>query len=422
MTDQLTATTLRSPRGRGALTRLLALLLPATTSLFALALSIQQVLIPTQVEALDPANKVTNLAILTSCAAIAALVALPIGGALSDATRGRFGRRTPWLVGMGLLSAVVVATMGTIGNLVLLASVYTLLWFTANIYQAALVAILPDRVPLKKRGVASSVISLGFPLGILIGVNFAANVSQGAAYVGVGIFLVVATLALVLGSPEGPFVRADRVTAARTKFSPASVGRFFNAFSSRSFTLAFFSRALLFLSYFVVSGYLLYTLQDHIGVEKLPRSSATAAISIVTTIQTLTWIVVASFAGWLADRLDRRKLFVAISSIGMGCSMIIPVLSPSWNGMLVYAVLSGGFFGCYMAVDLALMSLVLPNKDSEGRDLGILTIATGAPQLLSSVIASALITFAGGYTTLFAFGAVVAIIAGLCVLPIRTVR
>ncbi len=76
--------------------------------------------------------------------------------------------------------------------------------------------------------------------------------------------------------------------------------------------------------------------------------------------------------------------------------MVVPILSPTWTGMLVYAVLSGAFIGTYFAVDLAVMSLVLPDKENEGRDFGILAVATGLPQILSSVIAGVLITFLGG--------------------------
>ncbi len=139
-------------------------------------------------------------------------------------------------------------------------------------------------------------------------------------------------------------------------------------------------------------------------------------------VSVLTWTVVATFTGWLADRLDRRKLFVGISSAGLALPMLAPIVSPTWTGMIVYSFLSGAFIGTYFAVDLAVMSLVLPDKRNEGRDFGILAVATGLPQIPSSVIAGVLITWLGGYVALFLFGAACAFVAGLVVMRIRSIR
>ena len=85
-------------------------------------------------------------------------------------------------------------------------------------------------------------------------------------------------------------------------------------------------------------------------------------------------------------------------------------------------MLVGVFIGTYFAVDLALMSLVLPNKLQEGRDLGILNVAVGLPTILSGLIAGAIITFLGGYASLYVFGAICAVVSGVVVLFIRKVR
>jgi Na+/melibiose symporter-like transporter len=74
--------------------------------MYALFNGISAVILPAQVEAVDPASKVANLALLTTLAAVASMVAIPVGGALSDRTRSRFGRRTPWIAGASAVSAV----------------------------------------------------------------------------------------------------------------------------------------------------------------------------------------------------------------------------------------------------------------------------------------------------------------------------
>ncbi len=49
-------------------------------------------------------------------------------------------------------------------------------------------------------------------------------------------------------------------------------------------------------------------------------------------------------------------------------------------------------------------------------------MATGLPQLMSSLVAGALINHFGGYTTLYVFGSVCALVSGVVVIFIKKVR
>lgn len=406
--------------------RLIGMFLLPSCAMYALFQGIQQILIPAQAEALDPANKIANLALLTVLSSIGAVAGLLAGGALSDATRGRFGRRTPWLVAMALLSAALAIAMGQTVGLLALAVFYMMLWFASNFYQGVLTAVLPDRIPEERRGIASSIIGLGTPLGILLGVNVVARVPVPVAYVLIGLFLVATTLIFVFAAPEGRY-DAPRVVRARVsdqgwiERALGFVGHFFASFRHRDFMLAFLSRAMLFLAYFTISGYLFYILQDYIGTKNLPGQDAKVATSILATVTTAVWIVTVAAAGWIADWLNRRKLFVGFCSIGMGFTMMIPIFFPSWEAIIVFKALAGLFFGTYMAVDLALMSLVLPDRDTQGRDMAVLAVATAGPQILSPLVAGGIITWLG-YTELFLFGAAMAIGGGILTFFIRSVR
>ncbi|OZC59801.1 hypothetical protein CH267_06865 [Rhodococcus sp. 06-621-2] len=140
---------------------------------------------PAQVEQLDAASKVGELALLTTLAAIASMLALPIGGAVSDRTRSRWGHRTPWLIIMSATSATSATSaasaalmmyMGTGPNLLMLATAYTALW--ANFYSGAISAMLPNPVPVALRGIASAAIGLGTLLGILLAVNLVSRIDR----------------------------------------------------------------------------------------------------------------------------------------------------------------------------------------------------------------------------------------------------
>ncbi|NLU80736.1 SLC45 family MFS transporter [Micromonospora sp. HNM0581] len=389
--------------------------------MYALFNGISAVILPAQVEAVDPASKVGNLALLTTLAAVASMVAIPAGGAVSDRTRSRYGRRTPWIAAAAVVSAVCCILMGLADSLPGLMVTTVALWFAANFYSGAISAILPDRVPEDRRGLASAVIGMGTPVGVVFGVQVASRVNQLSAYAVIAAALVVTTALLLVGAREGS--ARNLPTAARRREGGRQWFRsFFAAFGTPDFRLAFASRFMLFAAYFVVSGYTFYTLQDYIGTANVPDADVGSAVSTLLTLSIVVWVVVANLAGWVADRLDRRKLFVGVSALGVAASMMIPLAMPTWTGMLVYSVCLGASIGTYFAIDLAVMSLVLPDAGSEGRDLGILQVATGLPQLLSGAVAGAVITWLGGYPALFVFGSLSAVVAGLLMLGIRGIR
>jgi len=118
----------------------LALLTPAIISL---ALRVRQ---------LAPGNASQPISWVLMTGALVALVSNPVFGALSDRTRSRFGRRRPWLVGgvlCGCASLAVIGLAPTI-NIVLLG--WCLAQLSYNAVLAALVAIVPDRIPPAQRG------------------------------------------------------------------------------------------------------------------------------------------------------------------------------------------------------------------------------------------------------------------------------
>src|SRR6185503_2500033 len=94
------------------------------------------ILLPNIVAGLDEAGKVGNLAIVTTVAFIANIFAQPIAGALSDTTRSRFGRRTPWMVGGALLTSGFLVGLPMAGSVVTVAIVWLAMQLGVNALQA----------------------------------------------------------------------------------------------------------------------------------------------------------------------------------------------------------------------------------------------------------------------------------------------
>ncbi|WP_063003822.1 MFS transporter [Nocardia salmonicida] len=390
---------------------LLPLLFVGNAAMYALYSGVGGVLLPMQIEHIDPANKIANLGLVAGVAAVFATVFNPVAGALSD----RSGRRNPWILAGGLGTIAAMALLGNMHTVLLVAIAWCVGQAVMNVYQAAITSVVPDRVPLERRGTASAAVGLGVPLGSVIGVVLASVVADrySAGYLALGVLVAVAAVIFTAGAreqrmaPKQPVPLRDQATA------------FLSVLREHDFRWAFIGRALLVLGYFCVVGYQLYILQDHI---RLPEGMRPAtAVAILTPISAVGMTLSTIVGGVLSDRLDRRKPFVAISSLLAAVALLIPVFSPTWGGMLAFSVLNGVAFGCFMAVDTALVTMVLPKAEDAARDMGVLNIASAGPQILGPFVASAVVSLVG-YAALFVLGGVLSVLGALAVAPIRSVR
>ncbi|MCI0156432.1 MFS transporter [Leifsonia shinshuensis] len=377
------------------------------------------IFVPNQVQNIDPAQKVGNLAIVTTAASIATIFVQPLVGAFSDRTRSRLGRRAPW---------VLIGASGAAVFMLLLAGAATLLWVTIfyvlvmillNTLNAPIPAIITDRVPVRSRGVASAVLAMGTLVGMGAGVIVAGYFAELIG-IGYGVFA-----ALVLLSAFG-FVLFNRDFSSKdAERTPFSWRDFFAGFwvSPRKhpdFAWAFAARFLMILAYQGVQSYLLYILRDHIH---LSVDASNSFAGVLTIVQLLAALVSTYASGKLSDRLHRRKPFVIGASLIMGCALAIPLVWPTTAGMIALAALFGFGYGVYLSVDLALMTQVLPAEGvSSGRDLGILNVATTLPQALTPLVAWALISVSGGYASIFVAGIAFAVLGAVAILPIKGAR
>ena len=102
--------------------------------------------------------------------------------------------------------------------------------------------------------------------------------------------------------------------------------------------------------------------------------------------------------------------------------MFVIAAATSFNGFLVGMAIGGLGFGMYVAVDLALVADVLPNKDN-AKDLGVFNIASALPFSIAPAIAPAILAIGGGsYGVLYAVAGVCAILGAVAILPVKRVR
>ena len=98
-------------------------------------------------------------------------------------------------------------------------------------------------------------------------------------------------------------------------------------------------------------------------------------------------------------------------------------IASDFNGFLVGMAISGLGFGVYFAVDLALVTQVLPDTDNAAKDLGVFNIAGALPCTIAPAIAPAVLAVGGGsYSVLYTVAGLCAVIGAFAILPVRRVR
>ncbi|GAA2367108.1 MFS transporter [Nonomuraea africana] len=401
---------------RDGLPKLLTVLGASNAVMYALYLGVGGLLVQTQIAEIDPADKVANVGLVAGVSAVFATVFNPIGGMLSDrTTRSRWGRRNPWILGGAIAALATMLLMSQVSTIPMILLGWSLAQAMMNLYQAALTAIIPDRVPEQRRGTASAVLGVATSVGIVFGtqiaVFFVGNVSLG--YLVYGSAVVLGAL-LVVSLTHDPRPGEYEVTVRPKR----SIADFLSALGHRDFLWVFIGRSLMVLGYFMVLMFMLFIFQDHIGI---PKDEAPQAVATATLVSTICAVLATVVCGPLSDRLDRRKLFVTVAGVVTALSMVLPLLWPSWTSMLIYSAIHGAAFGAYGAVDIAIVTLVLPSKDDAARDMGILSIANAGPQMVAPFIASGIIGL-GGYSALWLVAIVISLIGAVAVLPVKGVR
>ena len=380
-----------------------------------------QVLLPNQVEEVAGSGKTTALGLVTGVGALVAVLVGPIAGAVSDATTARYGRRRTWIAGGALLGCAGLALLSGQRTLIGLTLGWCIAQAGLNVLQAGLTAIVPDRTPVRQRGLVSGWVGLTQSLGVVVGVLAVTMLVSGttSGYLLIGGLVVLTAAPFAFATPDPPVAAGDV-----PRFSARSVLTAFR-FSPREnpdFAWAWATRFLVQLGNAMATLYLLYFLRDRVHYEQLfPGQKADDGLLILILIYTATTVLTVVFGGMISDRTGRRKPSVIISGYVMAAAAGLLAFWPTWSGALVAAAVLGLGFGVYLSVDQALITQVLPSAEERAKDLGIINIANSAPQVLGPAVAFPLVAYLGGYPTLYLAVAAVTVLGSVLVTRIRSV-
>ena len=361
----------------------------------------------------------SSLALVAGVGSAVSLVANPMFGRLSDRTASRWGMRRPWMVG-GLLGGtagiLVVATATNIATVVLGWCIAQLFF---NAVLAVHVAVLPDQVPSAQRGLVSGVLGMCLPLAS-ISATFVVKLFSGHE---LAMFLVPCAVGgafIVLFAANLKDRRLS--TERRPAWTLRDVADTFivNPRRHPDFAWAFLSRFLLVMAYAFLTTYQVYFL-----LNRLHRAEADIPnLVFLGTLAQSSAVVLASLVGGrISDRVGRRKVFVCAAALVYAVAMVLLSLTTTFPMYLVALAISGLGFGLYFAVDLALVTEVLPDPDNAAKDLGVFNYAGAVPFTLAPALAPAILSLgAGSYSVLFAVAAVCAAAGAFAILPVKALR
>lgn len=370
---------------------------------------------------IDPEGATTIVSIVAGVGALFSLIAFPVLGRISDRTTSRLGRRRPFL----LLGAVLIA-IGSVGLLLAsgtlaltAAGVLTAVGFSSAI--VAVTAVIPDQLAPDRRGPASAIVGLSLPVGAVIGLFIAQLVSPNLA----AMILLPAAIAVV-GCVVLAVVLPDRRLAAadRPPFGTRELlGTFWvNPSRNKDFGWAWLSRLLIFLGVAAIQAYQAFYL---IIVLHFAPAEVAGAVFLSTLVLTAAALLFAPAAGKVSDRVGRRKPFVIAAALIFAVGLLLAAFASSFPMFLIAMGVVGLGQGVYFAVDIALVTQILPDPANPAKDLGLMNIANTLPASIVPALAPAILSIGAtaeapqNFTALFTFGAIAGLLGAVLILPIR---
>jgi MFS family permease len=323
---------------------------------------------------LSSGNAVLAYGRLATTGAVVAAIVQVLIGFWSDARRRRDSRRIEFYAIGAIGGAISLALFYDAGTLFALTLAYVALQASLNVAIGPYQAIIPDFVERLRTGIASSWMaalqSTGNAIGALAA-SFIANAKLLASLLG---GLLVVTCAVTSLHARGlPLRRPDeRENELRI---------------TRPFVDLFISRALVYVGFYTLLGYLLFYVQAVLNATSLAGARQQTGILIVTF--TLVGAAGAGLAARPSDRLDKRL----VATIGAGAFIValgLFIASSTLPGVAAATVVAGLGWGAFLVADWAIACRVLP-PGAMAAAMGIWNLAIVLPQIAAPAITTAVL-------------------------------
>jgi Na+/melibiose symporter-like transporter len=387
--------------------------------------SLHSFIIPLRILSFIPeAQKNTYLGLLTFVGSMIAVFVQPVAGALSDRFGSRWGRRRPFIFAGTLLALLFLPSIGLSGSFLFFIIGYCLLQVSTNIAQGPFQAFIPDLVPSKRRGVASSAKSLAEILGAVAFLRLVAYFMDKYTSTGhdawlwsaigfPGLVLLAAMIATMVTVHEEP----STANAERSSLKAMAGAYKIDARRNTDFIWYLVSRFFILMGGVILQTFALYYITD---VLHHPNPAGVAANLLITVG---VFLVVSVYpAGRLSDRFGRKPLILLSGFVGIiGISILF--ITRSYAGLLICGGLMGLSTGAFLSTNWALATDLVPAGE-EARYLGLTNIATAGAGAIARLTGPIIDFFNArqinlGYSVMLGMCIIFFAIGSALIIPIR---
>ncbi|WP_309064935.1 MFS transporter [Microbacterium sp.] len=369
-----------------------------------------------------PENAATGAgAVLGGVGALFATIANVVFGRLSDRTSSKWGRRRIWIVLGTVIMTVAFLIMALAPNLFLATAGWALAQLGANMALAPFIATIADQVPQFQRGKVTAALGIAQNVGVLGGTYVAQWFMNDLV-----IMFVAPSVLAVIVMVIFAVVLPDRVLPVKPP--RATMREWWETFwvspvKYPDYALAWWSRFMIMFASFGFTTFRYFYLLNHVGVDE---ADVVPVISLSVLIYTILLVPTSIFAGWLSDRIGKRKVFVWSSTALFAVGTVALIFIKDVPSFYVLEALMGIAYGIYIGVDLALVVDVLPNPDDSGKDLGVFNMANALPQTIAPALGGVMVYVGSAngsnYALWFSICGVLALVGALVIFPIKKVR
>lgn len=378
--------------------------------------ALNAVLVPAKVDGIVGGGRALSLAVLMACGVVVTVLANAVVAVLSDHTRLEVGRRTPWIVGGGIVAAVFTLSLPVMANVVALAFLWCLVQIGYVMMATPLAAAFGERIPDKFRSRADAYRGIGLTvgqlLGTILGVLMVQMMDSAMRLCALVFALAGIVTVLVLPREHSSVELRKRAVEQHEFFSryslPKHAPNFVRTLIARLAMAAGVAMTGVFLWYIVR-----YMVCDGDVRAAVPVMAGVAAVSFIGGL-------VATIAlGPIVDRYgDGRMLVLAACGLYV-IGLIVPCATPSTAGVMVYALLSGFAYVMFDGIGQQLAASVLPDIRSAGRNLAVSNLAGHLGTIAGALIGAVVVFAAGGYRLLFPAAIVVVALAAAVTWSVR---
>ncbi|HZZ65814.1 MAG TPA: MFS transporter [Candidatus Baltobacteraceae bacterium] len=321
---------------------------------------------------LVPANAVSAYGELAMAGAAAAAVTQIAAGIISDRRRTCGSRRIEFYLSGAIAAAAAIFWFYSAHRFGELLAAFIALEIAMNVAIGPYQAAIPDSVPLAQFGTASSWMAALQSAGNAAGAVLAGLVARSEI-----VALTLSTVLVVSCAATSRHVQHLALAAVGTD----------RVRITRPFVDLFISRALAYVGFYTVLGYLYFY------VAAGPYSNAKTVTALLLLVFTLCGTAGAAACGLSAAKMDRRLL----ASIGGGffiaalCSFL---LASAAAAVAASAALAGAAWGAFLTADWALGCGLLPRR-ALATAMGVWNLALILPQILAPALATAVLRACG---------------------------